>query len=162
MVLPERVSVRDSDECDTHLLHVGVEMAFNINGHSASALVQDGIQRLVVDQTSHSDSLLLTAGEDIAPVVEGVPAVLLTSDDMSKSHVFHNFKQIFFSDALLLHLGEAVRVDDLVSKRANWQVGSLRDVEDFLYRGLGQGTCLGRPELTQDTEEGRLSTAVRA
>ena len=51
-------------------------------------------------------------------------------------------------------------VDDLVSKRSVGQVGPLRDVEHSLNGWLSQGSSLGRPELAEDAEEGRLAAAV--
>ena len=53
-----------------------------------------------------------------------------------------------------------MRVDDLVSKRSVGQVGPLWDVEHSLNGWLSQGSSLGRPELAEDAEEGRLAAAV--
>ena len=51
-------------------------------------------------------------------------------------------------------------VNNLVSEGAAGEVGALWDVEDLLDGRLGQNATLGWPQLTEDTEEGRLSTAV--
>ena len=91
-------------------------MALDINGHNASAIVRGHIQKLVVDQTSHSDSLLFSAWMVICLVDAGALSVLFTSDDISKSHVVRTFAHIIPSDTLLLYLTLVVRVDDLTQK----------------------------------------------
>lgn len=60
MVLPEGLSVTDGDERNALLLHVGVQMAFDIDGDCARAFIKDGVQGLVIDQSSHSHALLLS------------------------------------------------------------------------------------------------------
>jgi len=61
VVLPEGISVGDSDQRDVHLLHVGVEQALNIDGNGTSALIQNGVQGFVVDKSGHGNSLLFSA-----------------------------------------------------------------------------------------------------
>ena len=73
VIFPEGLSVRDGDEGDALILHVLVEVALDVDAHSACAFVQDSVDGLVVNQASHGDALLLTAGEDIVPVSNGVP-----------------------------------------------------------------------------------------
>lgn len=48
----------------------------------------------------------------------------------------------------------------MVSQASVGQVGSLWDVENSLNGGLSQGSSLGRPELAEDAEQGRLAAAV--
>jgi len=61
VVFPEGVSVTHGDQSDARLLHVRVEMAFDVDRHGTGALVQDGVHRLVVDQSAHSHALLFSA-----------------------------------------------------------------------------------------------------
>ena len=61
MVLPQRISVANRDQSDSVVLHVRVEVAFDVDANCRSAFVEDGINRLVVDQARHSDALFLAA-----------------------------------------------------------------------------------------------------
>ena len=49
VVLPEGFTMGDCDERDALLLHVGVEMALNVDRDGAGALVKDSVEGLVVD-----------------------------------------------------------------------------------------------------------------
>lgn len=60
VVLPEGLSVTDRDERDALLLHVSVQVAFDIDGDGACAFIKDSVQGLVIDQSSHSHALLLS------------------------------------------------------------------------------------------------------
>lgn len=53
MVLPERLAVGYSEECDAHLSTVLVHCIFHIHTHCTRALIQDGELWLVVEQPSH-------------------------------------------------------------------------------------------------------------
>ena len=64
--------------------------------------------------------------------------------------------------AFLFHVGDGVRVDDLVSESSIRQVRSLWDVENLIDGGLCQSAGFGWPELTQDAEQARFTAAVRA
>lgn len=61
MVLPESITMAHSDQSHTLALHVGVEMSFNIDGNCTCAFIQNGVLWLVVNETSHGNSLLLSA-----------------------------------------------------------------------------------------------------
>lgn len=74
MVLPECLSMTDSDKCDALALHVAVQVALYINTHGTSALIQYGILRTVIYKSSHGDSLLFTSGKHIVPVIVSIPA----------------------------------------------------------------------------------------
>ena len=160
VVLPERLSVADRDQSDALLLHVSVKVTLNVHAHRTGALVKNGIEWLVVDESGHGHALLFTAGEHVSPVIIGVPAIRLTSNDMRKAHILHDLVQIVVGDASALEIGDAVRVDNLVAKATVGQVGSLWDVENLLNRWLSQGATLGRPELAKNSEEGGFAAAV--
>jgi len=55
-----------------------------------------------------------------------------------------------------------VGVNNLVSQGAVGEVGSLRDVENLINRGLEESAAGSGPELTHNSEEGTLSAAVGA
>ncbi len=82
-----------------------------------------------------------------------VPAVLLTGHNVSQAHILHDRQQILISLSFLLHVSDRVGVDHLVAKGARWQIRSLRNVENLVNGGLGEGTRLGWPEFTQDSEQ---------
>ena len=93
MVLPEGVSVTHSDKGDSNLLHVSVQVSLDVDAHSAGALVQDCVGRLVVNQTGHRDSLLLSATQHIIPIVELVPSTF-SGHEVTKTHFVQNRLQI--------------------------------------------------------------------
>ena len=74
VILPKSVSVTDSDQRDALLLHVSVEVTFNVNADCTRALVENSILWLVVDQATHCHPLLLATTQHIIPVVLSVPA----------------------------------------------------------------------------------------
>ena len=94
VVLPESFTVRNCNQCDVHFLHVGVEETFNIDRDSRGALVKNGIQRFVIDQSSHGDSLFFTTRENISPVVVSVPTVLFTCNNMCQTYVLHDSQKV--------------------------------------------------------------------
>lgn len=60
------------------------------------------------------------------------------------------------------HLAYGVGVDDLLTKGTAGEIGALGDVEDGVERGLVDGTAVYGPETAENSEEGRLATAVGA
>ena len=160
VILPERLSVAHRDQSDVLLLHVGVKVTLDVHTHRTRALVENGVEWLVVDESGHGHALLFTAGEHVSPVVIRVPTISLTGDNMRKAHILHDLVQIVIGDASALDICHGVRVDNLVAERAVGQVRSLWDVENLLNRWLSQGAALGRPELAKDSEEGGFAAAV--
>ena len=160
VVLPERLSVADRDQSDALLLHVGVKVTLDVHAHRTGALVKNGIEWLVIDESSHGHALFFTAGEHVSPVVIRVPTIGLTCNDMRKAHILHDLVQIVVSDASALEIGDAVRVDNLVAKGAVGQVRSLWNVENLFNRWLSQGAALGWPKLAKNSEEGGFAAAV--
>ena len=53
-----------------------------------------------------------------------------------------------------------MRVDDLISERTEREIRSLRNVGKVGSFGLLDDSTVHRPETTQDSEEGTLSTAI--
>ena len=51
------------------------KLTFDVDRDSTSALVKNGIERSVIDETSHGHTLLFTTGENISPIVHSIPAV---------------------------------------------------------------------------------------
>lgn len=93
MVLPQGVSVAHRDQRDAAALHVRVQVALYVNGYSAGALVQDGVDRLVVDQTRHGNALLLATRQDIIPVVLSAPATL-AADQVAQLDLLQDLLQV--------------------------------------------------------------------
>ena len=60
-----------SDKGNALFFHMCVKMAFDIHGDSRRAFVQYSILWLVVDQSAHCHSLLLTSTQDIIPISFG-------------------------------------------------------------------------------------------
>ena len=66
------------------------------------------------------------------------------------------------SNALFLLNCGSVGVNNLISERTVWQVGSLRNVEDFVTAGLVDLTTSGRPQLAQDSKKGTFAAPIRS
>lgn len=60
MELPQRRAVSDSEESNADVDSVLVHLALDIDGHGRGALVKEGEARLVEEQASHTNALLLT------------------------------------------------------------------------------------------------------
>ena len=97
VVLPESFTMGDCDERDALLLHVGVEVALNVDRDGAGAFVKDGVEGLVVNEARHRNPLLLSTGEHVRPVIVRVETVFLTGNDVRKSHVVHDPLQILLN-----------------------------------------------------------------
>jgi len=116
MVLPESLTMTDSNQSDTLTLHIRVEMTFDINRDSRGTLIKDGILRLMVNQTSHSNSLLLTTREHIFPFSISIKSISLSLNHMGQFYLFHNFIDSIVIISLCFHLLNCVWVNDLISQ----------------------------------------------
>ena len=159
MILPEGLSVADCDECDSLVLHVLIEVSLDIDAHGRGALVEDSINRLVVNQTRHRHTLLLSSRKHIVPVILGVPTTF-TCRQVFKLDFIENLLKLVFIDTLSSHLLLSVRVDDLISQGSLRQVRSLRYVKDLVDGGFLNAAAEYGPKLTQDAEERRLTATV--
>ena len=134
-------------------------MALDVDAHSACAFVQDSVDGLVVNQASHGDALLLTAGEDIVPVSNGVPGAF-SAYEVVEAHFIQDDLKAFLINLFSSHLFDGVRVDNLVTKCALRQIGSLRDVEDLINGWLVDYAAKDWPELPENTEQRRFTATV--
>ncbi len=159
MELPECLSVRDGNKSDSLVLHVLIQVALNINTQSRGALVQDSVDRFVIDKSSHCNSLFFTPWEHVVPVVLRVPAPLSWHQVLKLDLVENNLKFLFV-DSLAFHLFDRMRIDDLVSQSPLRQIRSLRDVENLIDCGLVDTATKNRPEFSKNTEKWRFSTSV--
>ena len=82
---------------------MGVEETLNVHTDGTSALVEDSIGWLVVDESSHGHSLLLTATEDIVPVIVFVKSTF-SWGDIFKFDDQENLFKILVGDSSGLHL----------------------------------------------------------
>lgn len=138
-----------------------VHLFFDLQRHAAGAFVENGVARRVVEESRHGDALLQADGEDVAPLVRGVPASR-PLDKMCDIDRGQPVQQIGVCDALGAHLPHAVRVDDLLAEGAAGEVGALRDVEDGGGGGFVHGAAVDGPEAAEDAEEGGFAAAVGA
>lgn len=159
MELPECLSVRDCDKCDPLVLHVLIEVALDVDAHGRGALVQDRVDRLVIDQARHCHTLLLTSRQHVVPVVLRLPATL-TLHQVFKLDLSENRLKFLLVNAFAFHILDSVRVDNLIAQCSLWQVGSLGDVEDLINGWLLHAPTEHRPQLAQDTEQRRFPTTV--
>ena len=132
---------------------------FDIEGDSAGALIQDGILWLVVEQTRHGNTLLVTARERITPFTLNVPAAL-TLNNVADLQEIKDLQKVVVTDALSVHLSNSVRIDYLVAQRAQREVGALRDIGEVGAVRLGHATAVDWPETTERTEHTALTTTV--
>ena len=72
--------MRDSQQGDAQFFGAFVDFAFDIDGHSTGALVEQGIFRSMVKDTSEAEALLLSAGEDIFPIAFSIQATFPLND----------------------------------------------------------------------------------
>lgn len=129
-----------------------VEVALDIVGDGAGALVDKCILRLVVEKTGETDTLLLSAGQDVLPLLARVPAAFAVRE-VSKLGLVEDALQVRFVPALAAHVELAVGVDDLVAERADGQIRPLREEHDaVLARVLrpADKTAVDGPEPGQD------------
>lgn len=153
--------MRDSHESDAQFLSRFVHDALDLEGHARGALVQDGEFGPMVEQSRHSDSLLQTAGEDVAPFFLGVPSAR-TVGDVVDFNDGEDVVQVGVGDALCVHLAQSVRVDDLLAEGTARQVRALWDVEDFVEAGLFNGAAVDGPQAAEDAEERGFAASVGA
>lgn len=64
----------DREHSDAELFALSVEYVFEVHADGAGALVQNGELWLVVKDSRETDSLTLTSGQDVDPVVDLVEA----------------------------------------------------------------------------------------
>jgi hypothetical protein len=136
-----------------------VEVALDVDAHCAGAFVQDGVDWLVVNQASHGNALFLTSGEDVVPVSNGVPGAF-SAYEVVEAHFIQDDLKALLINLFSSHLFDGVRVDNLVTKCALRQIGSLRDVEDLVNGWLVDYATEDWPELTEDTEQRRFTATV--
>jgi len=160
VVLPHGLSVAYGNQCDSLVLHVLVDVCLDVDAHLRGALIHDRVDRLVVQQATHSDTLLLSSTEHLVPIVVRVPSVVPTNQ-VVEFHLVEDALQVLIRNPLGPHVGDGMRIDNLVTESALREVGTLRDVEDLVNRGLVDLSTEEGPELTENAEERALTATVR-
>lgn len=117
---------------DSLLLACLVKQTLDIARNSASTLVNEGILRLVVQQASNSESLLLTTTKNVLPLLAGVPATF-TLRQVSKTSLVEGALQVVLVLAFLAHVGLTVRVNDLIAERTDAEIGPLGKEHDAIF-----------------------------
>ena len=147
MVFPQCLPVRHGNQRDALVLHVLVEVALDVHRHGASALVQDRVDRLVINQSGHGNALFLTPRKHVVPVGHGVPTAL-SRHEVIKAHFVQDYLQFFLVNAFAPHLLNGVRIDNLVSESALGEVWPLRDVEYLINGRLVHSATKNRPKFS--------------
>lgn len=159
MVLPESVSMTDSDQSDALLFHVSIEVALNIHTDCTGALVKNGVLWLVIDQATHGHSLLFTTTEHVIPVVASVPASF-TVNEVAETDLTQKGEQVIIRDTSCLLILWCVWINQLISKGTVWKVRSLRNIENLVNWWFVELTTVNWPELSHDSEKRTLSASV--
>lgn len=162
VVLPQTAPVTDRHEGDSQRLGVIIHDFLRLERHRGRTFVEDGVPWAVVKQPRHSDALLQTAGQHIAPLGLGIPAFFVQRYQVLEIQDLENVQQVSIGNALGAHRTEPVRVSDLLAEGAPRQIGSLGNVEDLSEGGLVHGAAIDGPETTENAEEGRFAAAVGA
>lgn len=162
MVLPQTASVADRHQSNTERLGIVVHDLFRLEGDAARALVENGVLGAVVEEAGHGDALLQAAGEHVAPLGLGVPALVVQVDEVVEAEQLEDGEEVGVGDAAGAHLPQRVRVDDLLAQGAARQVRALGEVEDGAKGRLVDCAAVDGPQPAEDTEEGRLAAAVGA
>ena len=89
-----------------------------------SIITQNSESGLVVEQSSHGNSLLFTTRKDIVPVIDGIETSF-SFNEVVKIDFLENLLNVFIRNSLSEHLKLGVGIDDLVSEVSRRQVGSL-------------------------------------
>lgn len=93
----------DCDQGNSHALHIRVEVALHVNRHCGCTLIEDGILRLMVDKSGHSDSLFLTSREHIVPIGVCVPATL-AANQIFQAHFSQDALEDVLAGTACFHL----------------------------------------------------------
>ena len=97
MVLPESLSVADSDQGNSLGFHELIEVALYVHTDGASTLVKNRVSWSMVDESTHGHSLFLTTTQNIVPVVFFFPTAF-SGDEVSEFDIFEELKK---SDRLM-------------------------------------------------------------
>ena len=93
-----------------------IHNSFNFECYGTCAFVKNRVLGFVVEQTRHSDSLLVATTQRIAPFTLHIPATF-SFDDIIDLKELENIDQVFILDALGMHLIDRVWVNDLITQR---------------------------------------------
>lgn len=159
MIFPEGVSVADSNQSDTLVFHVGVEMALDVHTDGGGAFIEDGIAWFVIDKSTHGHSLLLSTTQNIVPVIAVLPSSF-SVNEVCKSDLLEDLEKHVIGGTVSSALLNSMWVDYLVTEISGRQVWSLWDVEDLIEGWLMENATGDWPELSHNSEEGTLTTSV--
>ena len=93
-----------------------IHNSLNFECYGTCAFVKNRILGFVVEQTRHSDSLLVATTQRITPFTLHIPAAF-SFDDIIDLKELENIDQVFILDALGMHLIDRVWVNDLITQR---------------------------------------------
>lgn len=99
--LEQSLTVGHREQGDLQLLGFVVQLGLHVHAHGAGALIQDGEQGLVIEQSSHCHSLLLSARKDVVPVVDSIEAAF-SFHNVGQLHVVEDLEQILRLKNILL------------------------------------------------------------
>eukprot|EP01137_Pigoraptor_chileana_P007978 Opistho-2@54248 len=161
MVLPQRLAVRHSEECDAYLTTARIHEALHIDADGTRALIENCKLRPVVEEAGHRYALLLSARQNVHPVLHRVESTLALHE-IAEMHLLEVFLQLVIGDSTLAPLIIRVRVCDLIAESAKRHIRPLRNIKELLLCGLCEHAAKQGPQLTQVPEERTLSASVGA
>lgn len=131
MMSPKRLPVGNCEECDAHSSAVLVHAALNIYRNSARALVQNGKLWMMVEESRHGHSLLLTTAQHVYPILDRVQALLALLHQSTQLHNVQEVYNVLIGLSTSLHLLVSMWIDNLIAKASERHVRPLRNVEEF-------------------------------
>ena len=170
---------------DTLFLGPLVEQPFDVGAHRRRGFVEKGVARLLsgqsqvsssssngrangstdmVHQPRHRHPLLLAAGEHVLPLLTGIPAPLAVGQ-VPEPDLLEDAAQLAIAPSAVAHVHLRVRIDDLIPKRADAEVGSLRQEHDAVGADAARSaheTAVDGPQAGHDPSDGALADAVGA
>lgn len=149
VVLEQTAAVGHREQRYLQLLGLQVQLCLHIHAHCGGTFIQNCEQRTVVKQSCHRDSLLLTSGKHVVPIIHSIETFLSLLNVVE----FDPFQQL--SDLIIASGDHVFRmgVDNLVSECTGREIGSLRNVEQPIHVGaFKHSTCQG-PKPTQNSKK---------
>ena len=94
MILPKGLTMRYCDQGNSLLLHVRIKKPFHVDRHSTRAFIQDSIFRLMVNQSSHCNSLLFSSRKHVIPVIICIKTVFFSRSQIAQLNCVQNFLHV--------------------------------------------------------------------
>lgn len=133
--------MRYREQCYTQLLSTVIKLGLHIHAHRRSAFVQNSKQRFMVEQTSHSNSLLLSSRQHIVPVINSIET-FFSLLDVVKLYPAQKPADLLItpSDSFF-----GMRVDNLISESTRGKVRALRNIKELVHVRSVQNPTSERP-----------------